>query len=313
MGADGATAQHLATACLNLAIAVVTGACLTQVWLSRQTPTAWTRDRFAALRRWARVSAVVALAANFVVLWLEAAAMAEVPVTQAGPAVRTMLLSTHLGWAWQIGAAGLVAASAAVYLQRAGNRWPPLAALAGLMVFWYTRSMASHAASDGDLSLRLLADWAHLALISTWVGEVVVAGFVMLRPLDSLKTGDRPMRAAYVASLSTSATVALAGIFVTGLYAAWRSLDGLANLLGTPYGLTLVAKLICVGLAAALGGTNRLLVMPRWLAAERAGATAPSDLPLRFRRILWLEALVLVAAIALAAWLAATSPPGDQM
>jgi putative copper resistance protein D len=36
-------------------------------------------------------------------------------------------------------------------------------------------------------------------------------------------------------------------------------------------------------------------------------------LPLRFRRILWIEALVLLAVVVLAAWLASTPPPGEQM
>jgi putative copper resistance protein D len=36
-------------------------------------------------------------------------------------------------------------------------------------------------------------------------------------------------------------------------------------------------------------------------------------LPLRFRHILWIEALVLVAVVVLAAWLAATPTPAEQM
>ena len=47
-------------------------------------------------------------------LWLTAAAMAEVPVTQAGPAAWSMLTATHLGTAWTIGMAALAASSAAM-------------------------------------------------------------------------------------------------------------------------------------------------------------------------------------------------------
>jgi putative copper resistance protein D len=53
--------------------------------------------------------------------------------------------------------------------------------------------------------------------------------------------------------------------------------------------------------------------MPPWLANEAAGKAVPENLPARFRRILWIEALVLVAVVVLAAWLASTSPPGEQM
>jgi len=100
---------------------------------------------------------------------------------------------------------------------------------------------------------------------------------------------------------------------VTGIYAAWRSLGGFGNLVGNPYGSTLMAKLLLVGAAAMLGGFNRFVVMPPWLARESAGNAAPERFPARFRRILWIEALVLLAVVVLAAWLASTSPPGEQM
>jgi putative copper resistance protein D len=124
---------------------------------------------------------------------------------------------------------------------------------------------------------------------------------------------DRQARAAYAGALSSSATLALAGIVVTGLYAAWRNLGGFGHLLGNPYGTTLLAKLLLVGSAAMLGGVNRLFVMPPWLARESAGRPAADALPLRFRHILWIEALVLVAVVVLAAWLAATPTPAEQM
>jgi putative copper resistance protein D len=173
--------------------------------------------------------------------------------------------------------------------------------------------MVSHAASEGDFSLPLLADWIHLGLISLWVGEVFLAGGVMLRATENMATADRRARAAYVASLSSSATFALTGILATGLYASWRNLGGFENLVGNPYGNTLVAKLLLVGVAAMLGGINRFVVMPPWLARESAGNAAPELLPMRFKRILWIEALVLLTVVVLAAWLASTSPPGEQM
>jgi putative copper resistance protein D len=209
--------------------------------------------------------------------------------------------------------AALAVAAAGACLKPGPNPGPACLSLGALAVFWYTRSMVSHAASQGDFSLPLLADWLHQGLISLWVGEVLLAGAVMLKVKGNrdMASADRRARAAYVASLSDSATFALAGIFVTGLYASWRNLGGLANLFGNPYGNTLVAKLLLVGVAVALGGFNRFVVMPPWLARESAGHAAPVLLPLRFRRVLWIEALVLVAVVAAAAWLASTSPPGE--
>ena len=312
MGPDLQTALHLVTALLNLAVAVLTGATVARSWLGRDA-SSWAGTRRRPVREAAIAGAVVALVANLVLLWLVSAAMAEVPVPEAAGATWSMLTSTHLGLAWSIGMAGLGFAAAGTFAQDDRGNGPALPTLAALAAFWYTRSMVSHAASDGDFSVRLLADWVHLGLVSLWVGEVILSGGIVLRPSGDLSPADRRTRAAYVASLSTSATFALAGIAVTGLYAAWRSLGGFDALVGNPYGNTLVAKLLLVGVAALLGGFNRFFVMPPWLARESSGDAAPAAFPRRFKRVLWIEALVLLAVVVLAAWLASTSPPGEPI
>jgi putative copper resistance protein D len=311
MALDLQTVLHLVTALLNLAVAVLTGASVARLWLGRDA-SGWAGARRQPVRHAAMLGAVVALSADVVLLWLESAAMAEVPVSEATDAVWTMLRSTHLGFAWSIGMAGLAVAAVGAFMRDDRCARPTLLILTALGVFWYTRSMVSHASIEGDVSVRLLADWVHLGLVSLWVGEVMVAGAVMLRASGDIGSADRRARAAYVASLSSSATFALLGIFVTGLYTAWRNLGGLDSLIGNPYGNTLVAKLLLVGGAAMLGGFNRFFVMPAWLARESAGGAAPEELPLRFRRVLWIEALVLLAVVVVAAWLASTPPPDEQ-
>jgi putative copper resistance protein D len=312
MGLDLQTVLHLFTAMLNLAVAVLTGASACR-WRLARDGSAWAAARRPPIRKAACAGAVLALAANGVLLWLASAAMAEVPVSQAAGAAWTMLSATHLGLAWAIGMAGLALAAAGAFIRSERSPAPALLTLAALAVFWYSRSMASHAASEGDFSLPLLADWLHGGLTSLWLGEVLLAGAIMLAGAADMGSADRQARAAYAGALSSSATLALAGIVVTGLYAAWRNLGGFGHLLGNPYGTTLLAKLLLVAVAAMLGGVNRLFVMPPWLARESAGRPAADALPLRFRHILWIEALVLVAVVVLAAWLAATPTPAEQM
>lgn len=305
--------QSGATVVLLLAAAVSAGASVSTLWLTRPR-SAWALTRLSLLRRWAPGSIAVALLASIVVLFLESAAMAEVPVADAVPAVLAMLRSTHYGMACCIGAAAL-ALGVALNLFMPGRlqRFTATATMATLAVFWYTRGMVSHAASDGDFSLLLVADWAHLGLISLWVGEVFVAGCLILPAFVAELDDDRKDRARYVAALSTSATLALAGIFATGLFAIWHNVGSIRELIATPYGSTLLAKLALVGVAAALGAFNRFIVMPDWLARETAGLPPPPALPGRFQLVLQVEALVLLAALVIAVVLAGTSPPGAYM
>jgi len=290
---------------------VLMGAAASRVWLGGGV-SGWAAGRRERVRKIAILGAVLALAADVAVLWLEAAAMAEVPPLQAAGAVWTLLTATHLGRAWSIGMAGLAVATAATCSRAARNSRPVALTLLSLAVFWYTRSLASHAASDGDVSLRLLADWVHLNLTGLWVGAVLVAGAIALKPVGRMSPADRHARVAYVASLSNAATIALAGIAATGLYAAWRGLGAWDRLLGNAYGNTLAIKVALVGVAAALGGFNRFVVMPAWRARASAGDPSDGLLPARFRRVLWIESLVLLAVVVLAAWLAAT-PPGESI
>ncbi|MCS0580246.1 CopD family protein [Massilia pinisoli] len=308
MGSGLETAHPLVTALLNLAVAVFTGATVSHWWLARH-PSGWADMRRRPVRSVALAGAVVALASDIVWLWMESAAMAEVPVYAASNATWTMATSTHLGLAWGVGFAALTVAAILAGIGDGRRTWSSIAAVAALAVFWYTRSMVSHAASDGDFSVRMLADWVHLGLINLWVGEVIVAGGIMLRATRAMATADRRARAVYVTFLSDSATTALAGIVVTGLYATWRSVRSIDDLVGTPYGNTLVAKLLLVAVAVLLGGVNRLVVMPPWLSSEAADDAAPPALPRRFKRILLVEAAVLLATVVVASWLVSTAPP----
>lgn len=310
MTLDAPTTQHAATVALNLALAIAVGAGLSRLWVaggaSRWAGVQGARMRFAGL-----AALAVAMLASACVLWLEAAAMAEVPVFQAGAAAWSMLTATHLGTASMIGMGALVVAMAALACSghaRHARRLTYLTLL-GMAAFLYTRSMVSHASAEGDFSASMTADWLHLMFVCTWVGEVFVAGLLALASAPGGRAEDRKDCARYVESLSASVTVALAGIVATGLFDAWHNLGGPGALTGNPYGTTLLAKLALVMLAVMLGGLNRFIVLPPLTAALRGGKPAAGGLLRRCMIILRIEAGVLLGVLVLAAMLSSTSPP----
>ena len=298
--------QQLATVALNLSVALAVGSGLSSAWL-RRASSSWAGD----MRRWLRGAALAAFAlalpADIAVLWLQGAAMAEVPLAQAAPATQALLAGTHYGAAWIAGFIALLLAAAVAVTARPAH-WT----LAALAVFLYTRSIGGHAGADGDLSLQVAADWLHLVLISVWLGEVLVAALGTMRRPAADYAG-RIEQASYVQALSHSATAALGGIVLTGMYAAWRALGSLDNptyLFGTPYGATLAIKLALVAAAALLGGANRFVVMPGLLAGLRGRGDGAEPARRRFARVLQIEALVLVAVLIAAAVLSSTGQPG---
>jgi len=251
------------------------------------------------------------MAAYVAILWLEAASMAELPLLEAMPAVRSVIAGAHVGLAWMIGAAALLATAAvSASPLRVQSRMPAtVVRILAIGVLLYSRSMVSHASAAGDFTWAVAVDWVHLVLISMWVGEVIVAGLVTLRGAPGDAPASRSDCAAYVRALSHSASIALAGLAATGVLGAWRVIERPADLFGNPYGATLMVKVGLVVGAAALGGFNRFVLMPSLLGsltqAGRGGAHAGT----RFARVLQLEALVLLAVLVTAAFLTSTSPP----
>lgn len=294
MAVDWAWTQRAVTVALNLAVAVGVGAAMSGIWTAG-SGAPWALNQRRRLRLAGLAALAVAMLASAGVLWLEAAAMAEVAPAQAAPAVWAMLTATHLGVAWQIGIGALLLSMGAAAFRGPLQRGF-VANLLGLAVFLYTRSMVSHAAADGDFSVPIVVDWLHLMLICLWTGEVVVAGWLV-------RADDGVEWARYAAALSTTATFALGGIVATGMFSVWRNLDSPAALIEHVYGTTLVAKLALVTIAVLLGGANRYFVMPS-LCGGHAIETAR-----RFTAILRVESAVLLGVLILAALLSSTAPP----
>ena len=310
MESDLALAQRVAIVVLNLSVAILVGAGAATLWLAGRH-SLWTAGMRPRLRKTMLACFAAAMVAYVAVLWLEAASMAEMPVAEAFPAVQSVITATHYGYAWMLGAAALIVAWFTT-AKRPGTLGPGPASvlrLVALALFLYSRSIVSHAGASGDFTWAVAVDWVHLVLVSAWVGEVIVAGLITLRSEPAAGQENRVDCARYVEALSTSATIALVGIFVTGLLSAWRGLGSPDQVLGSSYGTMLLIKVGLVLCAAALGGLNRFVVMPALLAQLRGTGAPEPGATRRFAFVLRVEAVILLAVIVAAAILSSTPPP----
>ena len=286
---------QLLTTLLNLGFGLLVGASAALAWLGHcHSPHAGAAR--ASLPRLMLVALSLMIAISFAIIWVEAAELAEVPLSEAWPAVQAMA-ETHHGRAalGGIGTLGLLVATVLAGVSRRGAR---VAVYGLLALFAYSRAFGGHAGASGS-SLDVVVDALHLLLVSLWLGAVFISAYAVLPRIGH--AGDA---AAYAGLLSSAATVALAGLVATGVFNAWRALGEPAMLLASPYGTALLVKLAFVGGAAILGGYNRFVEMPRLEAAE-PGAQR------RFVRVLRIESVVLAAALAAAAVLSTTPPPGE--
>jgi putative copper resistance protein D len=258
-----------------------------------------------ALRSWQAGLAIALALTALAYLWLQAAVMSGSPLAEAGPAVTAVLTQSHYGVAWSV---GFIGALLATLSRLTGRRGLPLFA-AGLVAWAAGKAAASHAADAGDFSAREAIHVVHLCATALWAGSVIVAATVLRRSPTAHAVADQ--RATFCNELSHLATTALVVVLVTGLYNVMQdTAQASMPLFGMAWGRVLAAKLGCVAAAVALGGWNRLVVLPDLRARSQQDGPGFMAAQGRFDAWLSVEALVMLAILAIAAVLGHMSPTG---
>ena len=138
-----------------------------------------------------------------------------------------------------------------------------VALVLGGAVLW-TLALTSHGAATIDIrAMALTADFLHLAASAFWVGALfhfVMGLSALLRGLPDDER--RECLAEIVPRFSVVATLSVATIIITGVFSGWAQVT-VTEALNTPYGITLIAKVLLVLPLLFLGALNLLLVRPR--------------------------------------------------
>lgn len=296
---------------INMGMSLVLGSLASTHWL-RDAYSPWSEAACTRSTVARRVGLVVTLIGLICVVWFQAALMGEVPLLQAGSTAQVLLSDTHFG---HVALAGLVAwcvtAAASWNAEPLGRVRFGLLGI-GLAALVWSRSAASHAGSQGDVSIDVCIDAVHLLAAYLWVGMVFVAATIHL-PTISLSKQNRLDATRWVTALSSTATAALVVVVITGSIKIWRATYSLTAFTTSDYGLVLGSKVALVAIAAAMGGFNRFRVLPRLFDGLRAdaGSNAMESWVRRLKCVLRAEAIVLFSVLIAAAILAGTETLGE--
>ncbi len=234
------------------------------------------------------------------------------------------LTRTTAGWVW-IGRAVLLAALLAVLRTcpepgrgtprpRSGFYW--WAALGVAAAALLSRVLASHASAQPSGSVIVIAaDSLHILAAASWIGLLIQFRLLLgrLRQLEEV-TG-RPVLTPIVNRITPIALTSAGVLICTGLYNATRHLDSPLSIVGSPYGLTLLAKLLLLVPVLTAGALNFLVVRPALRVSSLSAKGPDAQRPTVARRLLSLveiEASVGAAILALAAVLGAVPPAVDD-
>jgi copper transport protein len=162
-----------------------------------------------------------------------------------------------------------------------------------------TATLVSHAAASGDIRYVAL-DYLHVVAISIWLGGVVAFSYVAM---PSARSGDPRELGRTIWRFSLTALVAVAVIITTGTLQSLDRLVLVEDLVETPYGIALLAKIVLLVGLLGLGALNLLVWGPRMRRGLAAGA--------QFWRGVIGETTLFAGVLVAAAFLTAFAPPAQ--
>jgi putative copper export protein len=189
--------------------------------------------------------------------------------------------------------------------------WLPWLAPVLAFLLLISDALVSHSAATVEgTSLAIGAQLVHLCGIALWLG-----GLGDFATLFWSRVSHEPSAATELARaipvFSVLAVGAVGLLTVSGLYLAQLHLGSVEQLLSTPYGRTLLAKLAVVALMLGLGGYHQFIAHPRLVASLDRSDGRRQLVCQGFKRTLRIEAALGLLALLLASSLGTTSPPSD--
>ena len=162
-----------------------------------------------------------------------------------------------------------------------------------------TATLVSHAAASGDLRYVAL-DFLHVIAISIWLGGVVAFSYVAM---PSARSDDPRELGRTIWRFSLTALVAVAVIITTGVLQSLDRLVLIEDLVETPYGIALLAKIVLLVGLLGLGALNVLVWGPRLRRGLAVGG--------QFWRGVIGETTLFAGVLLAAAFLTAFAPPAQ--
>ncbi len=185
---------------------------------------------------------------------------------------------------------------------RALKTWELAAGLVFAAGLALSTSLVSHSAALAeDTRLATAIDLVHVLAAGFWVGGLLQLALTLWAMHHTLR--DDEARAWFsmsaAASFSAYAAMSVGLLLTSGAFLAWKHIGSWGTLLGTAYGLTLVAKGAAGFAALGIAAINLLIVKPRLDAAYEEPESAKSKKTLTtFRRLAWAEATMAMLALA---------------
>lgn len=188
-----------------------------------------------------------------------------------------------------------------VRLGRAELRgWEWWAGLFMAMILALTSSLISHSAALAENTWQaVLIDFSHILAATMWIGGVLFLAIALWQMRRVSAEARAWLNLSLILNFSGLAAIAVGILLTSGTYLAWTHINSWTKLVGTAYGLILLAKIGLALIAFILAGINLQFLKPRLNDAYEAPETAAAQQVLRrFRILVTFEGVVLLLILA---------------
>ena len=163
--------------------------------------------------------------------------------------------------------------------------------------------VSGHKGAEGYLNVPFAMDILHMLAVTVWIGGVF---YILMKEAGSELWATLK---AMMNRFSNLATVCVSIAVISGVSLAYFSIDSLDQL-STPYGITLMAKVMLVCVILTMGAANKFYVVPRINAADVSREEDLSHIERRLFTFVSIEAYVGVGVMLATALLTHLSPRG---
>lgn len=190
-------------------------------------------------------------------LLLQASIAADIPIwaVLTHPSLGETVTDSRFGQVWIARFVYWLGLGGVLWLARK-ERWLYWVALIVGGQLLLTVSLYSHASAvQVDTFASIAGDWLHLTATALWIGGLATF-FIVLRHLRQAKSASVEMPHNLTGYFSNFARAAVAGLIITGGYAAWLQVGSIDALFNTVYGQTLLIKGLLILPLLAISGIN---------------------------------------------------------
>jgi putative copper export protein/methionine-rich copper-binding protein CopC len=218
-------------------------------------------------RTWRALSGAALLLGSAAVLrlWQQSAALHGADLAWNGPLLSMMLSDTAWGRAWVVQVFFFAVLAAAILRARPGHdRGALVIAAPTVLILAAIPALTGHAAgASGSTWLIVLNDALHVSAAGAWFGTLLLLLTVLPPALARTATSPARSMSHAVHRFSPVALGAAAVLVVTGVVNSLMHFTALQQLVGTTYGVALLAKLAVFAAVLAAGFYNWRFVRPR--------------------------------------------------